>query len=277
MGDLYVLARRVLLDALEALGTHRDAAIIVGAQAIYLHTGAADLAIAEYTTDADLAFDPRLLGPTPPLEQALESAGFFRKGTGSVGVWKTVRRIADARDVEVQVDLLVPSSVSPGTGRRAARLLGHDPSAARKVNGLEGALVDQCQMEIKSLQPSVDPRRLTAMVAGPAALLVAKLFKIDERKGTRRSTDKDALDVLRLLQGTPTVELANSMREIRAGEHSAEVGQRAVLLLSELFGTRGSEGAIMAARATRPLMDEAEVRLTCEVLAEDLLEMLAGR
>ena len=30
MDDLYVVARRVLLDALEALGAHRDAIILVG-------------------------------------------------------------------------------------------------------------------------------------------------------------------------------------------------------------------------------------------------------
>jgi len=59
--ELYVIARRVPLDALEALGPHRDATILVGAQAIYLHTGDADLAVAEYTTDADLALDPDLL------------------------------------------------------------------------------------------------------------------------------------------------------------------------------------------------------------------------
>ncbi len=35
---LYVLARRVLLDALEALGDQQDAVILVGAQAVYLHT-----------------------------------------------------------------------------------------------------------------------------------------------------------------------------------------------------------------------------------------------
>lgn len=37
MDELYVLARRVLLDALEALGVHRDVCVLVGAQAIYLH------------------------------------------------------------------------------------------------------------------------------------------------------------------------------------------------------------------------------------------------
>ena len=70
MDELYVIARRVLIDALEALGPHRDAAIIVGSQAIYLHTGDAELAVAVYTTDADIALDPALLDEIPPLEQA---------------------------------------------------------------------------------------------------------------------------------------------------------------------------------------------------------------
>jgi hypothetical protein len=39
-----VSARRALLDALDALGPHRDAVILVGAQAIYLHTGSAEVA-----------------------------------------------------------------------------------------------------------------------------------------------------------------------------------------------------------------------------------------
>jgi hypothetical protein len=50
---IYAAARAVLLDALQALGTQRDAVILAGAQAIYLHTGAIELPVAEYTTDAD--------------------------------------------------------------------------------------------------------------------------------------------------------------------------------------------------------------------------------
>ena len=274
MDELYVIARRVLLDALEALGPHRGAAILVGAQAVYLHTGGADLAVAEYTTDTDLALDPELLEEIPPLEQALQDAGFLPMGRSGVGVWKTSRPNQDANDVEVQVDLLVPSVVSPGKGRRAARLPGHDDYAARKVDGLEGVLVDQVEMEIGSLESDTDPRRVTAKVAGPGALLVAKLFKISERKGTARANDKDALDVLRILQGIETETLAASFARIRADERSAAAAERATELLKELFGTRGSEGSTMAARATQPLMDEDQVRLTCEVLAGDLLREL---
>lgn len=59
----YVAARSVLLDALGGLGPHRDAVVLVGAQAVYLHTGNADFATAPTTTDADLALIPdRLAG-----------------------------------------------------------------------------------------------------------------------------------------------------------------------------------------------------------------------
>lgn len=49
---IYIAARRGLLDALEAAVDQLDAIVLVGAQAIYLHTGDADLAVAPYTTDA---------------------------------------------------------------------------------------------------------------------------------------------------------------------------------------------------------------------------------
>jgi len=52
------MAREALLDAIEALVAQLDAIIVVGAQAIYLHTGSAEVAIAEFTTDGDLALDP---------------------------------------------------------------------------------------------------------------------------------------------------------------------------------------------------------------------------
>lgn len=73
---LYVLARRVLLDALEKLEQHRERLILVGAQAIYLHTGEAEYPAAEFTTDGDIAIDPSGLKPAPRLDQLLTDAGF---------------------------------------------------------------------------------------------------------------------------------------------------------------------------------------------------------
>lgn len=81
----YTVARSVLLDALEALGAQRPAVILVGAQAIYMHTSAIDLAVAEFTTDADITLDPALLQASPKIESAMTAAG-FRRGN-RVGAW----------------------------------------------------------------------------------------------------------------------------------------------------------------------------------------------
>jgi hypothetical protein len=48
----------VLLDALTALQSHGLPVIVASAQAIYLPTGDAYLAITPYTADGDLALDP---------------------------------------------------------------------------------------------------------------------------------------------------------------------------------------------------------------------------
>jgi hypothetical protein len=82
----YVAARRVLLDALQALAPHGPAVIVAGAQAVYLHTGDSELAVAPYTTDGDLAIDPTLLEDEPRLEAAMRAAG-FDLDLSEPGIW----------------------------------------------------------------------------------------------------------------------------------------------------------------------------------------------
>ncbi len=273
MDELYVLARRVLLDALEALGPHRRALVLVGAQAVYLRVGEADLAVSPYTTDADLVLDPRLLGTIPPLEQALRGAGFVPTTDDSVGVWVTKRATATGGDADVCVDLLVPQTVSPGKGRRAARLPGHDARAARIVRGLEGALVDADVLSVGALDPG-DGRLLDVRVAGPAALLVAKVHKIDDRDGTDRTSDKDALDVLRLLRGTLGPDLAQRYQGLLADARSREVARHGLGLLASQFGAKTGSGIAMAVRSAGILEDADEITASCEALAGDLLGSL---
>jgi hypothetical protein len=87
----YVEARRVLLNALDALQAHGAAVIVAGAQAVYLRTGASELGIAPYTTDGDIALDPSLLGDDPALEDAMRGAGFRlwepRPEATEPGIW----------------------------------------------------------------------------------------------------------------------------------------------------------------------------------------------
>jgi hypothetical protein len=42
--DILVQARSAVLDALDALEDHRESVVVIGAQAIYLHTGSAQVA-----------------------------------------------------------------------------------------------------------------------------------------------------------------------------------------------------------------------------------------
>ena len=162
---LYVAARRVLLDALEALHDHRDAIVLVGAQAVYMHVGDADLAVAPFTTDGDLALDPRVLAGEPLIEVALGLAG-FQPEQDTIGVW-TMSLPVDGVSTPVAVDLLVPESLG-GVGRRGARIPPHAKHAARKARGLEAALVDHDLHTLEALNPG-DPRQLAMRVAGPAA------------------------------------------------------------------------------------------------------------
>ena len=273
MDELYVLARRVLLDALYALGVHRDAVIIVGAHAVYMRVGGADLAVAPHTTDGDLAIEPAALGETPPLEQTFTHAGFLPRGGDSVGVWVTHRPTSANTTTELAIDLLVPASISPGKGRRAARLPGHEARSARIVRGLEGVIADADVMRVGALDAS-DGRKLDVRVAGSAALLVAKAHKIRDRSGTARSTDKDALDVLRLLRGTATDDLAGRMQQLMRDDNARPVAEEALDLLGSQFANRAGEGIEMAVRAVGALGDPAEISASCEALAGDLLRAI---
>ena len=273
MHELYILARRVLLDALQALGPHREAVVLVGAQAVYLRVGEADLAVAAFTTDGDLILDPELLAEVPPLEQALRAAGFLPKAGDAVGTWITRRTTGAALDTDVAIDLMVPEAVSPGAGRRAAHLQGHDPRVARKVRGLEGALVDADVLPIPALEAG-DARRLQLRVAGPAALLVAKLHKLRDRQDSTRLSDKDALDVLRLLRGTATDELVRRFATVLGDSRSRDIARQAVPWLRELFGERAGLGIRMAQRSVAGLADPAEIEASCRALTLDLLANL---
>jgi hypothetical protein len=255
-----VEARRALLDALEALIGHLDHIVLVGAQAVYLHTDDVTLGVALFTKDADVALIPPL-GEEPNIEKAMREAGF--KPGSQPGIWL---------DENGQVDLLVPEGLAPAGGRRAARLEGHGKGVARKVLGLEGAAVDNEFRVLKALEPS-DSRTVRMRVASPAALLVAKLYKLGERQEERRADrllDKDAFDVYRLLQ-LPREVLTRGMRRLLADERSVEVARASVSFLGRLFGTDDALGSVMAGRYVEGVADPETVRLAVASLAQDLL------
>jgi hypothetical protein len=265
LADAYIRARRVLLDTLEALQEQRQAVLLVGAQAISLHTGAGELAVQPYTSDADLVLNPDDLTDEPRLEQLLTAAGFrCSPNQDQIGTWI-------GRD-NVPVDLMVPEARS-GRGRRSADLGVHGNRVARKARGLEGALVDNTVMTIGAFEP-VDPRRFDVRVAGPAALLVAKLHKVWERRDSAgRRDDKDALDVYRLLE-LPTDRLATPLGKLLTNTLAGEIAREAVRYLRILFGSQDAQGVTMVLQATEGLEDADTIASLCVALADDLLNAL---
>ena len=111
---LYVASRQVLLDALEDLAEHRNAVIVVGAQAVYLRTDVELSGVAEYTTDSDLALAFDQLADTPLLEAVMR--GRFRHegpiGAAAPGAWMRTVDIG-GEDIDVPVDLMVPAGMAP--------------------------------------------------------------------------------------------------------------------------------------------------------------------
>ncbi len=266
MDSLTVAARSALLDALEALGAHRDDVIVIGAQAVYLRSGHANVAIAEFTKDSDLVVDPRQLAGEPLLENAMHAAGFLPAASNQPGAWMNPDGIP--------VDLMVPDALQASTGRhRSARIPPHSDRATRRTVGLEACIVQHTRMTITALDPA-DKRSNEANVASIAALIVAKIHKIHERLGNpRRVNNKDAHDVYRLLiAATDTAALANSFGELLAHPVSESITLQAVSWLGELFESSAAIGSKMAGETEAGVGDPEQVSISAHLLVDDLLK-----
>jgi len=266
--DILVAARGALLDAVDALADHRPALVLVGAQAIYLHTGDAPIALAESTKDSDFAINPGALPDDPLLEEAMRRAGFTQNAVHpQPGSWLSPSG--------VPVDLMVPERMAGEGSRRSGRIAPHDDRATRRAAGLEAAIIDQAPMTITALDPN-DARSIKINVAGPAALLVAKLHKLGERQTIPlRLLDKDAHDVYRLLVATESAQMAATLGRLREHELCERITKDALVYLEQLFavGPRAL-GATMAGRAEELIGDPATVSAAASALAGDLLALL---
>lgn len=263
----YVAARRVLLDALTALHGHAESLILVGAQAVYHHTGDADLTVPIMTSDADLAIDVTDLAEVPEIGEVLRKAGFAPGD--NPGHWVALNQVA--------IDLMVVPHQSGRTrnSARAARLATHDKHTARIVRGLEPALVDNARAVLASLDSS-DSRLVEVRVSGPAALLTAKAIKISERLGQadrrpHRVKQKDALDAFRLFQAIDTSDLVEGFRSHSREEHAAAASVEA-LDLYRLHAT--SPQGTFAVLATQAAQGDPTVAPAFAALASQLLAAL---
>jgi len=262
-----VVARRALLDGLEALGPHAPRVVLVGAQAVYVHTPGVVTGIALFTKDADLMLVPPVAS-APDIEQAMRAAGFT--SGAQPGIWMS-------GDGEREVDLLVPDAMDSRPGRRAASLAGHGRRTARLVPGIEGAVVDNAWHSIAALEPS-DPRRAQIRVAGPASLLVAKAYKLTDRLAEGRPDrlgTKDAFDAYRLLQ-LPAADLLAGFAHIVTDPVAAPIAAKGIAKLRALFLDAQAPGTLLAGQHVEGVGDPYLVRLSVVALAHELISALEG-
>lgn len=243
----YVVARRVLLDALDALESHVPNLVLVGAQAVYHHTGDTDLRVPLFTTDADLAIDTQGLEDSPEIGDILREAG-FSPGMNP-GHW------VDSRQVAVDLMVVPHQSGRAKHSARAANLPPHDKATARVARGLEPALVDHEIVSMSALEPG-DDRHVELKVAGPAALLTAKAIKIGERREQAatqpgRLREKDALDAFRIFQAVETEVLVQGFASHAADEHASAVTAEAIEIYRAQASTADGRITQLAAAAAQ--------------------------
>lgn len=265
----YIAARRVLLDALAALEDHLDNLILVGAQAVYHHTGDSNLNVPLMTTDADLAINAVDLAEAPEIGGVLRAAGFVPGP--NPGHWVAMS------DVAVDMMVVPHQAGTSKAAARAAQLTPHERFTARIARGLEPALIDNQTVLITALETS-DFRRFELRVAGPAALLTAKSIKIGERlvqsdRQPDRLKEKDALDSFRLLQAVETANLVIGFQRHAADDHAAVVSAEAIDLLRADASTAQSRIPTLAASAAG---GDPSVAPAFAALVSELLDALDG-
>lgn len=264
-GNVTVEARRALLDALEALTPHLDSLILVGSQAIYIHASGMKSPVAEFTKDADLTVDSRSLAPDPLIELLMAEAGFSLKNVDEPGGWWN--------QSDVRVDIMVAESFA-GSGSRSVKIPPHNRLTARSTKGIEGCLIDNSQFTVAAHSES-DSRSFDIRVAGPASLLIAKVFKIHDRVSgiKRKIEDKDAHDVYRLLWVKQIEELLPGIRKMLDDDISRAVTIEGLSYLKSLFAAGPeAEGSFRAGRAEFGVGDPENVAQSVARLASDLIE-----
>jgi len=132
-------------------------------------------------------------------------------------------------------------------------------------------LVDNEQQKLTSLDNG-DDRSHLIRVAGPAALLVAKVIKVEERRGQpQRLQPKDGLDVLRLLQACETSPLSDRLATLAGDPLAGDVTRMAMSSLMEHGRDREGPLATLAARAVAGLANPETIAESLVSLVDDLL------
>ena len=198
--------RNILLNALRALEPHSKAITLIGSHAVHERTSHLQDVDSTSTKDGDLAIRPEFMNDHPDLDSVMRGAGFAPLSDSRPGLWCTGR---DENGNPVnEIDLLAPDALSGTAGkkRRSVDALkdAHGKMSVGRTAGIELATYDRDLLRLDSFDGTVEGADV--YVAGTAALVCAKAYKLYERieeresaKGKDRVLPKDASDLWRLV------------------------------------------------------------------------------
>ncbi|TAM58745.1 hypothetical protein EPN52_10035 [bacterium] len=225
-----------------------------------------------FTIDSDLVLDLQHCISHAPIKTHLETLGYSLRD-GQPGLYQAPNLPKEAQAAG-GVDLFVPAADAIGKHRRDANIPG-DPGAARRQRGLELAIIDRSTLIIHSLDPR-DTRTVEALVAGPAALLAAKLIKIGERLRSGRVEPKDVLDVYRILSSRDAAALAETLRLFRDHKIAGPIIVEAVTCMHDEFTGDTARALRLLEQYLDPYPIKAEVVEATRLLTEELLAALGS-
>lgn len=264
LDERFVEARSVLVRGVKALGPQSEALTLVGAQAVFEHVHGTGLPLT-LTGDGDQSVWPHYIDETHDIFAALVAAGFTQY-PDRPGIWGYPASNGEL----IGFDLLVPGSIA-GPGRRGARVPGQDKHALGRADGLELSLLNRAKRAVRTFG---EPEESVEMyVAGPAAILCAKSYKLAERLverdrgGRDRVRAKDAGDAWRMMAVSDPREVR---RVFEAGERHETMGPaiaRGRKYLHDLFGPEGVAVVLAVSDLRRQVGEKRTLRVLNEWMA----------
>lgn len=251
-----VSARRLLLDAADALEPVLAAVVLGGGQAIDVRVPRETLPIPLSTQDSDLTIDVEALTGPAPFEDLLLAADLVPAGRH--GHWqRRENRLLQhlTRRRPVRVDVMVPDETWPES------TAGLDPrkgGAASLMPPMVLTVLDDSPTSVGALDSS-DLRRRTLRVAGAASLLLTKVHKfqtkllraIARRRPLSTMSIKDILDVLRLLLA-PGDDIESGLDRIRSSPRGRSVLCESLTFLDQHFARPQGLGWLFARETLAP-------------------------
>ena len=143
--------------------------------------------------------------------------------------------------------------------------------------GFAAALVDHTPMDLRAFEAG-EPLVHRIAVAGPAALLVSKAFKIEDRlaaaaagRPDRLNGGKDAADVFRLMRTHDPEDLGRRLGELSAHATVGAGVSTGVIYLDRRFRAPRAAGTEQAVQALAGAGPDDEVRDLCVAWTSALL------